>query len=223
MKNIIQLLCIAVCCLLFSSCFETVEEINLNNDGSGRMILTLNVSQSKAKVASLMKLKSVNGHKIPTQQEIVAELNKTASALRSTAGISNVKTTSDFNNYIITIAFDFKEVSDINTASSRIMQQYKIPAYNIARYAYNKASKTFVKTYQLNPETKKQYMQLKQEDKDVFKNALYTSVFRFNAPVKALSNKEAKLSGSKKAVMFRTALTNIVNYGTSINNTITLQ
>ncbi|WP_129021514.1 hypothetical protein [Edaphocola flava] len=223
MRKIIQLTLIVLCSIMFSSCFETVEEINLNSDGSGRMILTLNVSQSKAKVASLMKLKTVNGYKVPSQQEIVAELNKTAVALRNMPGISNVKTTNDFSNYIFTVSFDFKEVSNINTASTKILQQYKIPAYNIARYQYNKAAKTFIKTYQLNPETKKQYMDLKQEDKEVFKNALYTSVYRFDAPVKAQTNKDAKLSGSKKAVMFRTAITNIVTYGTSVNNTIILQ
>ena len=223
MSKIIQLVLIVLCSLTLSSCFETVEEINLNSDGSGRMILTLNVSQSKAKVASLMKLKTVNGYKVPSQQEIISELNKTAVALRNTPGISNVKTTTDFSNYIFTVSFDFREVANINTASTKILQQYKIPAYNIARYQYNKPAKTFVKTYQLNPETKKQYMNLKQEDKEVFKNALYTSVYRFDTPVKAQTNKEAKLSGSKKAVMFRTAITNIVNYGTSVNNTITLQ
>lgn len=223
MRKIIQLLLILLCSGLFSSCFETVEEINLNSDGSGRMILTMNVSQSKAKVASLMKLKTVNGYKVPNQQEIVAELNKTAAALRNTPGISNVKTTNDFNNFIFTVSFDFREVANINTASAKILQQYKIPAYNIARYQYNKAAKTFIKTYQLNAETKKQYMDLKPEDKEVFKNALYTSVYRFDAPVKAQSNKDAKLSGSKKAVMFRTAITNIVNYNTSVNNTIILQ
>lgn len=223
MRKIIQLAIIVLCSLMLSSCFETVEEINLNNDGSGRMILTLNISQSKAKVASLMKLKTVNGYKVPSQQEIVAELNKTAAALRNTPGISNVKTTNDFTNYIFTVSFDFREVSNINIASTKILQQYKIPAYNIARYQYNKSAKTFIKTYQLNAETKKQYMDLKQEDKEVFKNALYTSVYRFDTPVKAQTNKDARLSGSKKAVMFRTAITNIVNYGTSVNNTIILQ
>jgi len=208
---------------MFSSCFETVEEINLNSDGSGRMILTMNISQSKAKVASLMKLKSVNGYKVPTQQEVVAELRKTAAALSNTPGISNVKTTNDFNNYIFTISFDFRDVANINTASAKILQQYKIPAYNIARYQYNKAAKTFIKTYQLNAETRKQYMDLKPEDKEVFKNALYTSVYRFDTQVKAQTNKDAKVSGSKKAVMFRTAITNIVHYGTSVNNTIILQ
>ncbi|RQO30995.1 hypothetical protein DBR32_09820 [Taibaiella sp. KBW10] len=217
------MLAVIICCITFSSCFETVEEINLNADGSGRMILTLNVSQSKAKVASLMKLKTVNGHKIPSQQEIVAELNQTAIALRATPGISNVKTTSDFSNYIITVSFDFKEVANINAASGKIMQQYKVPTYNFATYSYNKSTKTFAKSYQLNAETKKQFQQMKAEDKEVFKNALYTSVYRFATPVKSLSNKEAKISGSQKSVMFRTAITNIFNYGTSINNAINLQ
>ncbi len=223
MKKILLYFFFAIAFLSLSSCFETVEEINLNADGSGKMLLTFNGSQSKAKIASLMKLKSVNGHRVPSISEIKSELAQTVVQLKAIPCISNVKTSTDFESYIISISFDFKDVSQVNTAFSKILTGYKIPTYNAASYSYNKASKTFSKTYSLNPNTKKQYNDLKAEDKDIFKTAQYTSVYRFANTVKSQTNTKAKLSASKKAVMQQTPILGIINAAASINNTIYLQ
>lgn len=222
-KNFLIVILLLISFVSLSSCFETVEEINLNNDGSGHMTLTFNGSQSKAKLASVMKLSSVNGHKVPTVAEIKNELAQTAARLRAIPGISNVKTNADFQNYILSVSFDFKEVSQINTAFSKMLTAYKIPTYNAATYVYNKSTKTFTKTYQLNPATRKQYNELKQEDKEVFKSAQYTSVYRFQSLVKTMANTKASVSASKKAVMLKTPILNIINAGASVNNTIQLQ
>jgi len=222
-KNVLICVLLLISLVSLSSCFETVEEINLNNDGSGRMTLTFNGSQSKAKLASVMKLSSVNGHRVPTVAEIKNELAQTAAQLRAIPGISNVKTSADFQNYILSVSFDFKDVSKINTAFSKMLTAYKIPTYNAASYVYNKNTKTFTKTYQLNPATKKQYNELKQEDKEVFKSAQYTSVYRFPSLVKTMTNTKASVSASKKAVMLKTPILNIINSGASVNNAIQLQ
>lgn len=223
LKNILISILLLISLLSLSSCFETVEEINLNTDGSGRMTLTFNGSQSKAKLASVMKLTSVNGHRVPSAAEIKSELEQTATKLRAIPGISNVKTSADFQNYILTVSFDFKDVAQINTAFSKMLTAYKIPTYNAATYVYNKNTKTFTKTYQLNPATRKQYSELKQEDKDVFKSAQYTSVYRFQSLVKSMSNAKATVSASKKAVMHKTPILGIINSGASVNNSIQLQ
>lgn len=222
-KSILLSILLLISLLSLSSCFETIEEINLNNDGSGRMVLTFNGSQSKAKLASIMKLKSVNGHRVPSIPEINSELAQTAAQLKAIPGISNVKTNADFQNYIISVSFDFTEVSQINKAFGKMLTAYKIPTYNAATYVYNKSTKTFTKTYQLNPATKKQYNELKQEDKDVFKSAQYTSVYRFQSLVRSVANAKASVSASKKAVMHKTPILNIVNSGASVNNSIQLQ
>ncbi len=223
MKKFLMAVLLFLSFVSLSSCFETVEEINLNNDGSGRMTLTFNGSQSKAKLASVMKLSSVNGHKVPTVAEIKNELAQTAARLRAIPGISNVKTNADFQNYILSVSFDFKEVAQINTAFSKMLTAYQIPTYNAASYTYNKGTKTFTKTYQLNPATRKQYNELKQEDKEVFKSAQYTSVYRFQSVVKSMANTKASIATSKKAVMLKTPILNIINAGASVNNTIQLQ
>ncbi len=79
-----------------SSCFEFIEEINLNNDGSGVMQLTLNLSQSKSKVASIMLLDSIHHYKVPDKQEIQKKMNEAVAYLRKQNGISDVKDNIDF-------------------------------------------------------------------------------------------------------------------------------
>jgi hypothetical protein len=54
----------------FSGCFEIIEQISLKDDGSGNFQLVLNLSQSKTKINSFMKMKTVNGHPVPDKEEV---------------------------------------------------------------------------------------------------------------------------------------------------------
>lgn len=208
---------------LFTSCFETIEEININSDGSGTMVLTLNMSQSKTKVASLMKMKSVNGHKIPTQSEIRNEMNASAAALRAIKGISNVKTSLDFDNYIAVCKFDFNDAALLNVALQKIMSNYKVSDYNSVRYYYNKSKKTFTKAYMANNKTTQAYNNLKQDEKDVFRNATYTSIYRFATRVQSMTNKKSIISKSGTAVMHKAPILGVIHATTNISNSITLK
>ena len=49
----------------FTSCFEIVEEVTLKKDGSGEMSFSINLSQSKTKLNSIMLMDSINGYKVP--------------------------------------------------------------------------------------------------------------------------------------------------------------
>jgi len=46
--------------LSLSSCFEIVEEITMNDDGSGNILMTLNFSRSKSKIKSILLMDSIN-------------------------------------------------------------------------------------------------------------------------------------------------------------------
>ena len=223
LRIVLLFLCLLGISFLFSSCFETVEEINLNSDGSGTMVLTLNMSQSKTKVASLMKMQSVNGHKIPSQLEISQEMNASEAALRSIKGISNVHSTVDFSNYIAVFKFDFADVALINLAMQKILTKYKIMAHNATRYYYNKSTKTFTKAYMSNASTLTAYQKLKADEKDIFKKATYTSIYRFSTPVEERTNAQSAVSKSGTAVMQRANILGIIQSTTNISNSIKLQ
>src|SRR5690606_1097466 len=86
-------------CLTLSSCFDLVEQIDMNHQGAGTIKATLNLSKSRTKVASLLKMKQFNGIHIPSEATIKQEMEQVVRTLKSTAGISGVQYNLDFHNY----------------------------------------------------------------------------------------------------------------------------
>lgn len=209
------------CLILLQGCFEIIEQVFLKKDGSGDFQLVLNLSKSKTRLNSIIKMKTINGHEVPEKYEIknkIAEIEKTVS---KTAGLSNVKTNVDFDNYIANISFNFNKVSQVNDAVKNVYAKEngkdKTPE-NI--YDYNKTGSEFTR---LNLYTfKDEYKKLSNADKEVFATANYTSIFKFEASVSAVSNKETKISPSKKAVMMKLNALDIITGKRSVENKITL-
>lgn len=207
---------------IFSSCFEIIEEITMRADGSGDMTITINLSQSKTKVASILLMDSINGYKVPSKQMIQREVNEAVADLKKMPGISNVKSTTDFTNYIGTITFSFKEVANINNISKKILETQKIKTTNVSTYTYNKTTTTFAREYKYNANAKSEFNKLKKEDKDVFKTATYTSIYRFPNTIAKHSNPLAKVSKSQRAVMQKCSVMDLINGKTSVTNIVQL-
>lgn len=186
------------------------------------MTVTANLSQSKTKLASVMLLDSVNGYKVPDKAQIQRELAEAATVLKKTPGISGVTHRLDFDNFIASISFSFENVDDLNHISKIIYQKLKIKPTGKSLYNYDLGKRIFSRNYTYAIEAKNAYVKLKEADKQIFKNASYTSIYRFDGAVKQLSNKQAKLSGTKKAVMLRTAILDLINGNTNITNHIEL-
>jgi hypothetical protein len=222
LKQFYKLLLFIVLIPILSSCFEVIEEISMKNDGTGDVVLTINLSQSKTKVASVMLLDSVQGYKVPSKQKIQQELNEAVAYLKKSEGISNVKSSSDFTNYIATISFSFKDVSNINNITKNILAQQKIKATNTSSYAYNKTTKTFNRKYQAVGTAKTEFNKLKAKDKAVFTGATYTSIYRFESLVTSSTNPASNVSKSKKAVMLKSSIMDLINGKINVSNTIQL-
>jgi hypothetical protein len=221
-KQLYKLLLFVLLIPILSSCFEVIEEISMKNDGTGDVVLTINLSQSKTKVASVMLLDSVQGYKVPSRQKIQQELNEAVAYLKKSEGISNVKSSSDFNNYIATISFSVKDVSNINNITKNILAQQKIKATNTSSYSYNKSTKTFSRKYQAVSKAKTEFYKLKAKDKAVFNGATYTSIYRFESPVTSSTNPASNVSKSKKAVMLKSSIMDLINGKINVSNTIQL-
>ncbi|SEM51226.1 hypothetical protein SAMN05216436_10553 [bacterium A37T11] len=214
------LMILGVCSLC--GCFDIVEEINLAADGSGQMIVTLNLSQSRSKVASVLLLDSVNGYKIPKPAEIRNHLEQLASRLGKMPGISQVNYTSDFTNYIANIRFSFASVTSLNQISQVIFKELKIPHTDATSYKFDAGAHIFSRNYAHMAQASASFNKLKAKDQALFKGAAYTSIYRFSVPVVSVSNKQAKISPSKKAVMLRTELLDLIQGNATINNRIQL-
>lgn len=220
-KTLSYLLLLLIVCF-FSSCFQIIEEINMTGNGSGTVDLTVNLSASKTKVASIMLLDSINGYKVPTKQTIQKEMDEVVAHLKNSRGISNVKKKVDFQNYIVSVSFAFENISNINNINQSVLKKLKINTTSNSSYLYNVAGGTFQRNYTHTKEAVKQYNKLKPEVKNIFKEATYTSIYRFDKPVITSSNPLAKISKTRKAVLLNTGIPGLINGKTNISNKITL-
>lgn len=208
--------------LTFSSCFEVIEEVDLNSDGSGSITFTLNMSQSKSKLASIMLLDSVNGVKVPSRKDIQNGINDVVEELKKAKGISNIKKTEDYENFIFSVKCDFKDIENINNIVEESLSRQKNKT-TFSSFFFDTSKGTFKRNYKYSPELKRQYNKLKEENKKVFQDASYTVIYRFDKEVSSQSNTEAKISKSKKAIMHRVKALDIINGNGNFSNQIQLK
>ncbi|SFU27581.1 hypothetical protein SAMN05216480_101227 [Pustulibacterium marinum] len=218
---LVKLLSLFILLISTSSCFEVIEEVSLNKNGSGTIELTLNLSQSKTKLASVMLLDSVNGHKIPSKTDIEKHVLDLVNDLKSAPGLSNVKHTIDFDNYILSLRCDFKKVENLNNFAQQVWDKQKVSG-QFKSYNYDVSKMLFQRKFDFGNKLKESYSKLSKDDKNVFDNASYTLIYRFENPVKSFSNKNSKLSKSKKALMMKLNANNFIQQNVTIENTIQL-
>lgn len=205
-----------------TACFDVVEEVDMKSGGAGTIKATVNLSKSKTKVSSLMKLGKIDGIQIPTETEIRKEFNTIVRLLRETKGISNVKSSLDFSNYVATLSCDFENAEALNTFSKALSSHFKVNISGYSSYRYDRQKNSLARTYTYNPETKKEFDKLSAESKKNFHDAYFTSIYRFDKEVKHVNNQMAKIASNKRAVMVKTSVIDLIHNKVNLSNTITL-
>ena len=125
MKSI-QLISILFLTTILSSCFEIIEDVKINADGSGTLKYIINFSQSSDKIKSLLSAGEIDGKKIPNESELKADFEKICNTTKKANGISRVVYTSDFNEFIFTYKADFKNLNNINAAIDSIKSSFSL-------------------------------------------------------------------------------------------------
>ena len=220
-KRQLLILC-AIILLLFTSCFEFVEEISFNKDGSGSATLTLNLSKNKTKIASILLLDSINGYKVPSKKTIQKKIAEVVKKIKKTKGIHNVNSTLNLDEFIVAISCDFDTVDALNSVLIAFSSKKQGQAIkNRKHFTYNKTNKTFVRSHHFN--IGREFQNTKLKDRKVFETATYTGIYRFEDLVRSCENKLARISKSKKAVMLRVKAQDIITNNQTIKNKIQLQ
>lgn len=226
LKNYLTYFTLFFLLILNSSCFDILEEINLNKNGSGTMVFTVNMSKSKTKLASIMMLDSVNGYKVPSEDDIELALSDAIAHLKKSKGITNIKTTKDFDNYIFSISCDFQDIASLNGITSELINkqnQREKTNFNTKNFGYEPIKQVFERKFKYDASIKKSFDYLKKEDRQVFEDAGFTAIYRFkDQEVKAVSNKLAKVAPSKKAVLLKVDAMAFIQGEKTIQNTIKL-
>lgn len=221
LRKIANCLLVLILISTLTSCFEIIEEVEMNSDGTGKLMFTLNMSQSRSKLASIMLLDSVNGYKVPSRTDIQKGLNEIVAELKSTKGVTNVKKKEDYENFIFTVSCDFSKIENINNLTDDLMKKQKSTATPTYLFEISKAN--FKRKYSYSNEIKKQYNKLQSENKKVFNDATYTIIYRFDKEIVSQNNAMAKTSKSKKASMQRVNVMDFINGSSDISNSIQLK
>jgi hypothetical protein len=222
MKINIKQVVLLIPIFLLTSCFDILDKVNLKADGSGEYSLILNASKSKTRLASISKMETINGKKVPKKSEIEAKINEAAKIFRTTPGISNVKTTLDFENYIIKLSCNFRKIEDINAGLAQLKAKDilgKMVPTQI--YSHNSTKKTFSKN-KVNS-FKNEYEQLSKADQEVFTDAKYISILQFESSIQSQSNASYQMSPNKKALKQEGKILDFIFQKKQIQNTILLQ
>lgn len=221
-KKLLLFNLLLVGCLSLTGCFDLVEQIDMSHKGTGTIKATLNLSKSRTKVASLLKMKQFNGIDIPSESTIKREVEKVVQTLRSTQGITNVQYKLDFNNYIVTLSCNFEHIQALNDFSHTLSNQFKTQITSYNSYRYDQAMQTFTRSYTYTPSIAKQFSKISDDDKSHFADAYYTNIIRFDKNIQFQSHRGAKISANKRAVFLKIKVTDLIKGSTSLTNTITL-
>jgi hypothetical protein len=220
MKKTAYLLLLS-CLIVFQSCFEIIEQVFLKADGSGNFQLVVNLSKSKTKLNSIIKMKTINGHDVPSTYDIKYKITEIEKTVAKTAGISNVKTITDFDNYIATLTCNFTKLTQLNAAVKNVYDKENGKVKGVEKnYDYDAAAKIFTRLNKFS--LTEDYNKLSNTDKEVFATANYTTIYKFENSITAASNKETKIAPSKKAVMLKLNVLDIITGKKSIENKIIL-
>lgn len=222
LKSLLLLIVTISCSFLLTGCFDFIEDINIKSDGSGTIKATLNLSKSSTKVASLMKLKSVQGMDIPSKEKIQSETETMIAILKKTEGISNVAYSLDFTKYIASVSCSFSSVKALNAFSKSIASHFKTSIEGSNSYAFNAKTGVFSRSFTAPSKLNKEYTKISETDKKYFDDAFYTQIIRFDKTIKSQGNKSAKISSSSKSVLLKLKATDLVTGKTTLQNTITL-
>lgn len=208
--------------LLLTSCFDILDKVNVKADGSGEYTIVLNASKSKTRLASISKMETINGKKVPKKPEIEAKINEAARIFKATPGISNVKTSMDFDNYIIKLSCNFKKIENINAGLEQLKAK-NIVGKMIPTQIYSQSTEKKIFNRNKVNTFKSDYDKMSQADKEVFNDARYISVLQFENTIKSQSNNSYLLSPNKKALKMEANILDLILQKKQLQNTILFQ
>lgn len=217
MKMTYHILILFFASILLSSCFEIIEEISLNENGSGTFTYTVNLSQSKSKLQSIMSLDSVNGYKVPKQEEITNKIEEAGNIFIDMDGISQVKIETNFTDYIFSLSCNFSNISHLNNAINNTITNLQKNNFNPSdNFTFTNDTFTRHNKY----ETYDAYEKLQNKDQIIFDNAKYVAIYRFKKDILSFTNAKAKQSKSKKAIMLKVDIIDLITKKSDIQNSI---
>ncbi len=221
MKKLLFGIFLLVFTFSLAGCFEIIEEITLNDDGSGHIDVTLNISRSKTKLNSIMLMDSINSYKVPSRADIKENMELMVKEIRKIEGVSNVQHQMDFDNFIFSVSCDFLNVEVLNKVITHFSSDREAKKLiSNKQFTFDPKKKLFRRNYHYN--LSREVDKVKSKDRKILDGASVTTIYRFQSPIESCENPDSKVSGSRKAVMLKVDVEDMIADRKNIKNTVKL-
>ncbi len=207
--------------LALTSCFDVIEKIKTTTNGSGDYTLIFNASKSKIRLNSIMQMSAVNGHKVPSKKEVADGISEVEDVFRKTPGITGVKSSLDWQNYIFKYECHFDKIESINKVLAEMKKKYPDISFLPGQmYSFDLTNKVFLankkSVNQLN------YSDLSLSDREMFSKAQFTSVLQFEHTIKSHENKQYISSENSKSLLIRGTISEFIKKQKSLYEKVVL-
>ncbi len=207
----------------FSSCIEIIDDLTVNEDGTGTFKYTVNLSSSKVKLNSYLALDSLDGKKVPSLEEIKSRINEVVASLRAKEGISNLTMESNYTDFVFKLKMDFNSVANLQAAIKAVAKENSknkdLDELNHNWLSFGKESLSrSVPNFSIERTNN-----LSADEIASLKEGSYTSITRFEQDVDRFDNKNGVLAKNKKAVMIRTDVYSLIQKTHLLDNVIYLR
>lgn len=214
-------LCIVA--LGLSGCFEVLEEVDMNLDGSGHVKITFNLSQSKTQIKSIMLLDSMNGYAVPKRHDIEVELATLEQEVQHIPGISGVNIEANYGKFVFAISGDFQTVHALNLAINEVGERMNRTPYASVRVTNFAYEDQIFNRYHRYIVDQAEYRQIRPQDRVVVEGAHYLCIYRFPVAIQSYSHPQAILSKSGKSILLRSSVKRLIKGKETVENQISLQ
>lgn len=214
-KHIPKIAVLFISFFICTACFDIRENIFLKKDGSGKFTFVIDMSELKVMFGSSQDSTSVTSGlevKKPTDK-IDSKFEDVKKELRTIDGISNIIQNVDTTNIIVTIGFDFKNVTALNGAMNVLFKDEEnlkpVTYYEYKNKQFKRlesASKGFLKAGfedKNAPKDKKDTEKSPFNLDGLFQTISYTTTYEFESDIQKSINKEALLSSDQKKIVLK--------------------
>jgi hypothetical protein len=193
MKKILVLMLLSI--LSFSSCITIYEDITVNNDGSGRIAVKIDLGKIGSNLDN-----QTSGANMSFITQIKQFPESASKALANCKGISNIEPVTDNKKGIYSLALDFKNSRDLNKAIYMLFGQKK----KFYQPSFIKISSHQLNRKNIAPLLKRMVAQQQKENNGfsdlIFPFISLKSTYRLPLNVKKVSNIKAITADNKKIV-----------------------
>lgn len=201
---------------MLTACFEVTETATINDDGSGRFELTVDMSQSKQMI-DFMKAMDTTGN-AQSENEFSEGFEEKKRALSGIDGVDNIRVIDKQEEYVFGISFDFDAITTLNAALNTMYSREE-PEDRQTYFTYDGT------TFSRNDIVEGGADEAPTDSLSIvmLRDAHYHTAYTFRKEISSFTNDRATLSEDARTLTFSENFYNLLRNQSTLKNTVTFK